>query len=41
MKKMKLSARQQSKFVPWNTIVAEVNDKIQYLLAALDNAYGM
>eukprot|EP01043_Picozoa_sp_COSAG02_P035161 COSAG02_NODE_2501_length_8672_cov_7.293246_6_plen_887_part_00 len=40
-KMSKLSARQESKFVPWDTIAAEVKDKVQYLLSALDNQDGM
>ena len=40
-KESELSARQQSKLVPWDTIATEVSDKVQYLDTALDNTDGM
>ena len=40
-KESQLSARQQSKFVPWDTIAAEVSDKVRYLDSALDSTDGM
>jgi hypothetical protein len=39
-KESQLSAWQQSKFVWWDTIIAEVRDKAPFLLVALDNADG-
>lgn len=40
-KESKLSAWQQSKFVPWDTIAAEVKGNVQYLDFALNNTDGM